>query len=84
MIKKDGPAFIRALAADKHGRYLLRLMRKTATLPRADKASDLLENLQSPLASAGLQQAIALGGDRLYRALAPDKTSIFDSYIKIR
>lgn len=83
-IQEDGPAFIRVLGCDKHGRYLLRLMRKLAALPRVDKASDLLENLSSPLATCGLQQALALGGDRLYRALAPEKFSIFDSYIQIR
>lgn len=83
-MQAEGPAFIRVLGCDKHGRYLLRLMRKLAELPRVDKASDLLENLHSPLATAGIQQALALGGDRLYRALRPEKSSVFDSYIQIR
>lgn len=83
-IKKDGPAFVRVLGCDRHGRYLLRLMRKLCRLPRIDKASDLLENLNSDLPSAFLQQQLALRGDRLYRALLPDIAPVFDTYLQIR
>lgn len=37
------PEYLRILGFTERGRYLLRLMRKTASLPQIDKASDFLE-----------------------------------------
>jgi predicted nucleotidyltransferase len=39
----SSPEYLRILGFSERGRYLLRLMRKTATLPQIDKASDFLE-----------------------------------------
>lgn len=82
-IREDGPAFIRVAGFDKNGRYLLKLMRKLASLPMIDKNSDLLEKLSSPAASCRLQQALALRGERLYRSLNPGIPPVFDSHFKI-
>ncbi|MDI9497360.1 MAG: nucleotidyltransferase family protein [Bacillota bacterium] len=38
-----GPQYLRVLAFDRRGRYLLRLMRRTARLPVITKTSDFLE-----------------------------------------
>jgi predicted nucleotidyltransferase len=43
----SSPEYIRILGFSKRGRYLLKIMRKTATLPRIDKASDFLEHGQN-------------------------------------
>ncbi len=86
-IQADGPCFIRVAGYDKDGRYLLRLMRKLASLPRVDKNSDLLETPGSDLPSARLQQQLALQGDRLYRLLgdpAAEAVPIFDSHREIQ
>lgn len=37
------PEYLRILGFSERGRYLLRIMRKTASLPQIDKASDFLE-----------------------------------------
>lgn len=39
-----GPAYIRVLGFDKQGRYLLRLMRRKASLPIITRGSDFLEH----------------------------------------
>ena len=84
-IQADGPAFIRVCGCDKHGRYLLRLMRKLATLPRIDKNSDLLEVPGTALASARAQQTLALTGERLYHLLQEEHSApVFDTYAEIR
>lgn len=41
------PEYLRVLGFSEKGRYLLRLMRKSATLPIIDKASDFLEHGQN-------------------------------------
>lgn len=44
LLSLTAPEYIRILGFSERGRYLLRLMRKTATLPQIDKASDFLED----------------------------------------
>ncbi len=78
-IQAEGPLFIRVCGMDKHGRYLAKLMRKTASLPRIDKNSDLLE----ALAETKTQQNLALRGEALYRLWAGNTQTIFDSYTEI-
>ncbi|MEI8200080.1 MAG: nucleotidyltransferase family protein [Eubacteriales bacterium] len=39
----SSPEYLRILGFSERGRYLLRLMKKTASLPQIDKASDFLE-----------------------------------------
>ena len=80
-IKSEGPAFINILAADKNGRYLLKLMRKLCTLPITVKNSDLLENLNNNINTSKIQQNINLHADSLYKLLQGDFTEgIFAGY----
>lgn len=44
----QGPRYLRPLAASRNGRYLLRLMRRTARLPVLARVSDALENAADP------------------------------------
>lgn len=78
-MQAEGPQFIRVCGMDKHGRYLVRLMRKTAKLPRIDKNSELLE----ALAETKTQQNLALRGEALYRLRAGTTMTIFDTYTEI-
>ena len=43
----SAPEYLRILGFSDRGRYLLRLMRRTASLPEIDKASDFLEHGQN-------------------------------------
>jgi len=44
LVTLASPEYLRILGFSERGRYLLRLMRKTAALPQIDKASDFLEH----------------------------------------
>lgn len=45
---ENGPLYLRVLAFDKKGRYVLKLMRKSASLPIIMKGSDFLEYPNTP------------------------------------
>lgn len=47
LLELSSPEYLRILGFSKKGRYLLRLMRKTAALPLINKASDFLEHGQN-------------------------------------
>ena len=65
-----GPRYLRVLGFTKKGRYLLKRMRTSATLPLVTKASDFLEHGDDP----ALQRmaALDLAAADLHRLSAPD------------
>lgn len=83
-IKNDGPAFINILAIDKNGRYLIKLMRRLATLPITVKNSDLLERLNNNLKTSKIQQQINLNADALYKLFYQKEEGIYKEYIYIK
>ncbi len=44
----EGPCYLRVLGFDKKGQYILKKMRKSATLPIYMKGSDFLEPAENP------------------------------------
>lgn len=84
-IRNDGPAFINVLAVDKNGRYLMKLMRKLATLPITVKNSDLLERLNNNLKTSKIQQQLNLNADALYKLFyQKEGEGIYKEYIYIK
>lgn len=84
LMKKDGPSFINLLAADKDGKYLIKLLRKLSTLPNTVKNSDLREELNNNLATSKIQQKLNLKADMLYKLLCEDfSTSLYKDYLYI-
>lgn len=84
-IKNDGPAFINVLAIDKNGRYLMKLMRRLATLPITVKNSDLLERLNNNLKTSKIQQQLNLNADALYKLFyQKEDEGIYKEYIYIK
>ena len=84
-IRNDGPAFINVLAVDKNGRYLMKLMRKLATLPITVKNSDLLERLNNNLKTSKIQQQLNLNADALYKLFCQkEDEGIYKEYIYIK
>lgn len=60
IIRAAGPQYIRPLAAGKDGKYLLRKLRKTATLPLINTASDFMQHKNNPaLFSQGMTEVKA-------------------------
>lgn len=78
-----GPAYIRVLGFDKNGRYLLKLMRKKASLPIITRGSDFLEYGQDiPLQR---QAQFDLAGSDLWSILAGAQAGAdFDRPVVIR
>ncbi len=83
-IKEEGPAFLNLLAADKEGKYLVKLMRKLASLPLVVKNSDLLESLNNEFNTSKIQQDNNLSSDSVYNILSENEAKgIFTEYFYI-
>ena len=83
-IQEQGPAFLNLLACDKDGRYLIKLMRRFASLPITVKNSDLLETLNNNLDTSKIQQDINLRSDALYNLFSEEvDKGIFSEHLYI-
>ncbi len=72
LLEQGAPFYLRALAADKTGRYLLRRMRKSATVPIFTKASDYLEIPASETAAKRLAE-LAMAASDIHRLISGGK-----------